>query len=228
MSFDQRFGTLDRKVEDQWKAIDENKTKYESEINEMKLEGLKSEREFENTYPALKATEGSDPAWKNLKGKPKTNSKGFTELEIKVTEESPLKNQNGDPVARILSVSGRSNQKPTKTILTVGMTGSGKSTLIDALINYAYDVRYDDDVRLKLISLTSDEAKKQGNQATSQTDFITVYKIQWMPGMNIDFNVVLVLMVHVPSSSETSITGVEAVAAFLSRKLTSKALRNSS
>ena len=191
-NFDQRFGTLDRKVEDQWKAIDENKNKYETEINEMKLEGLKSEREFENTYPALKTTVGSDPAWKNLKGKPKTNRKGFTELEIKVTEEKPLQNQKGDQVARILSVPGRSNQKPTKTILTVGMTGSGKSTLIDALINYAYDVRYEDYTRLKLISLTSDEAKKQGNQATSQTDFITVYKIQWMPGMNIDFNVVLI------------------------------------
>ena len=168
-NIDQKIGTLDRKVDDQKKAIDENKTKYETEINVMKLEGLKTEREFEDTYPALKTAASSNPAWKNLKGKQTMNSeKGFTELEINVTEEAPLRNPKGEQVARILSVPGRSNQKPTKTILTVGMTGSGKSTLIDALINYAYDVWYEDDVRLKLISLTSDEAKKQGNQATSQ------------------------------------------------------------
>ena len=47
-------------------------------------------------------------------------------------------------------------------------------------------------VRLKLISRTSDRAKKKSSQTTSQTDFITVHKIQWMPGMNIDFNMIFI------------------------------------
>jgi hypothetical protein len=38
-----------------------------------------------------------------------------------------------------------------------------------------------------------------------------------------DLRVVLVLMVQTPPSSDTSITGVDTVAAFLSRKFTSSA-----
>ena len=34
--------------------------------------------------------------------------------------------------------------------------------------------------------------KKKANQANSQTDHITVYEVQWVPGMNIDFNLVLI------------------------------------
>ena len=59
-------------------------------------------------------------------------------------------------------------------------------------MNYVYNVRYEDPVRIKLISLTAAKEKKQKYQATSQTDFITVYKIEWMPGMNIDCNLTLI------------------------------------
>ena len=74
----------------------------------------------------------------------------------------------------------------------VGMTGAGKSTLLDALANYIYDVRYEDEVRLRLVELTKEEEEKVGNQAASQTDHITVYKIKWRPGMKINYNLTLI------------------------------------
>jgi ABC-type lipoprotein export system ATPase subunit len=48
--------------------------------------------------------------------------------------------------------------------MLVGATGSGKSTLIDGIINYITDVSWDDDFRFSLVDLTEDEKKKQTNQ----------------------------------------------------------------
>lgn len=48
--------------------------------------------------------------------------------------------------------------------MLVGATGSGKSTLIDGIINYITDVSWDDDFRFSLVDLTDEEKKKQTNQ----------------------------------------------------------------
>jgi predicted ATPase len=48
--------------------------------------------------------------------------------------------------------------------MLVGATGSGKSTLIDGIINYITDVSWDDDFRFSLVDLTDDEKKKHINQ----------------------------------------------------------------
>ena len=48
--------------------------------------------------------------------------------------------------------------------MLVGATGSGKSTLIDGIINYITDVSWDDDFRFSLVDLTEDEKKKHTNQ----------------------------------------------------------------
>jgi predicted ATPase len=48
--------------------------------------------------------------------------------------------------------------------MLVGATGSGKSTLIDGIINYITGVSWDDDFRFSLVDLTEDEKKKQTNQ----------------------------------------------------------------
>ena len=41
--------------------------------------------------------------------------------------------------------------KNAPAFLVVGMTGSGKTTLIEAMVNWAWGVEYDDDQRYKLI-----------------------------------------------------------------------------
>ena len=76
------------------------------------------------------------------------------------------------------------SKEDEKVVLLVGVTGAGKSTLIDAITNFYYNVRYDDPFRLALIDLLDAEKKKKGNQATSQTDEITVYKLPFLENGN--------------------------------------------
>ncbi|CAH1780007.1 unnamed protein product [Owenia fusiformis] len=71
-----------------------------------------------------------------------------------------------------------------KVIMLVGATGAGKSTFINAMVNYLFDIKFDDDVRLKII----DEDTK-ADQAQSQTKHITSYTIH---GTKVGFIVTIV------------------------------------
>ena len=59
-----------------------------------------------------------------------------------------------------------------KVVLLIGATGSGKSTLVDAMFNHILGVTWEDDFRLKL---TEDDSTS--GQSASQTQRITVYTI---------------------------------------------------
>ena len=107
-----------------------------------------------------------------------------------------VKSEHGkkETVARILPVNNgtwcnvKSRLKLEKTILIVGVTGAGKSTLIDAIANFIFNVRYEDGHRLKLIDLTKEEKEKVGNEALSQTSDISIYKIPCIGDGNVPFN----------------------------------------
>lgn len=51
-----------------------------------------------------------------------------------------------------------------KTLLLLGATGTGKSTFVDALINYIADVSYYDNHRFALISKTTEEKDRVDKQ----------------------------------------------------------------
>ncbi|XP_062905774.1 uncharacterized protein LOC134347306 [Mobula hypostoma] len=68
-----------------------------------------------------------------------------------------------------------------KTIMLLGATGSGKSTLINGMINYTLGVEWGDNFRFKLIQ---EETGK--SQAESQTSYVTAYQIYHQFGFKID------------------------------------------
>lgn len=53
-----------------------------------------------------------------------------------------------------------------RTIMLVGATGSGKSTLVDGIVNYIMGVSFDDPFRFTMVTL-EDEEKKGNNQVYS-------------------------------------------------------------
>ena len=74
-----------------------------------------------------------------------------------------------------------------KVLLIVGATGAGKTTLINGMVNYIFDIKWDDKFRLKLVTDESTE-----NQAHSQTSMISAYTINPQEGSPIDFTITII------------------------------------
>ena len=60
-------------------------------------------------------------------------------------------------------------------IMLMGATGSGKSTLINAMVNYIIGVEWEDNFRFQMVDDQRERVSKP--QAHSQTAFITLYTI---------------------------------------------------
>ena len=87
---------------------------------------------------------------------------------------------------------GKENKATTeKVIMLVGATGSGKSTMINAIFNYLFGIAWQDEYRLKLIP---DETKpgQQVNQAISQTSMITAYTIHYQQWFTVPYTLTII------------------------------------
>ncbi|XP_063049364.1 uncharacterized protein LOC134443531 [Engraulis encrasicolus] len=132
-------------------------------------------------------------------------SKPGEEIKTK-TRKGPLDTErftplSGTPKAYLLkmkkSSSHRFNKKvfgkassrsPTnKTIMLVGATGSGKTTLINGMINYILGVDWEDNWRFKLID---EETNK--SQAHSQTSEVTAYQIHCTDEFQVPYSLTII------------------------------------
>ena len=75
-----------------------------------------------------------------------------------------------------------------KSILIIGATGTGKTTWINAMINYILGVEWDDPFRFVLV----DEEVRGTSQAHSQTQGVTVYDIYYQDGFRVPFSLTIV------------------------------------
>ncbi|XP_028283182.1 uncharacterized protein LOC114449584 isoform X1 [Parambassis ranga] len=82
---------------------------------------------------------------------------------------------------------GKEPHKPNRTIMVMGATGAGKSTLINGMINYILGVKWEDSYRFKLV----DEGQST-SQAHSQTSEVTVYKINHQVGFTEPFSLTII------------------------------------
>ncbi|XP_038074365.1 uncharacterized protein LOC119742497 [Patiria miniata] len=78
---------------------------------------------------------------------------------------------------------------PHKVIMVVGETGTGKSTFINAMINYILEVKWEDNFRFKLVH---DRGEASGSQAYSQTQNITSYTINNNYHINVPYTLTLI------------------------------------
>ena len=121
-------------------------------------------------------------------------SKLHEQIESQKVHKLNLKNVSTNVRSRVRKYEfGESTMGPfvlkEKVILLVGATGSGKTTLINSMINYVFGVEYEDEFRFKLV--TQDDEENQ-SQAYSQTSWITAYTIHHQKGFKVDYTLTIV------------------------------------
>uniref|UniRef100_A0A452H1Y6 Fibronectin type-III domain-containing protein n=1 Tax=Gopherus agassizii TaxID=38772 RepID=A0A452H1Y6_9SAUR len=83
---------------------------------------------------------------------------------------------------------GKENlQIPNKVIMVLGATGSGKTTLINGMINYVLGVQWKDEFRFKLIHETTNRS-----QAESQTSEVTAYEVNHRKGFKVPYSLTII------------------------------------
>ncbi|CAG0905542.1 unnamed protein product, partial [Darwinula stevensoni] len=99
-----------------------------------------------------------------------------------------ISRDEGSRTARlVLPFDSIESEKDEKVILLLGATGTGKSTLVNAVVNHFYGVEYEDPFRLVLIPETEGVRASQ-----SQTTWVTAYELPWQEGCRAPYGLTIV------------------------------------
>ncbi|XP_015244762.1 PREDICTED: septin-5-like [Cyprinodon variegatus] len=85
-----------------------------------------------------------------------------------------------------VTIGEKDASKTNKTILLVGETGAGKSTMINALFNYAVGGKFEDEVWFQIVE------EEQRSQTESQTSDVVVYQMFGFEGQTLPFSLTII------------------------------------
>uniref|UniRef100_A0A6J0U538 Fibronectin type-III domain-containing protein n=1 Tax=Pogona vitticeps TaxID=103695 RepID=A0A6J0U538_9SAUR len=101
----------------------------------------------------------------------------------------PLKKASSDGSSSCITyLLGKENLRvPNKVIMVMGATGSGKTTLINGMVNYILGVQWRDPFRFKLIHEVTNRS-----QAESQTSEVTAYVVNHQKGFRVPYSLTII------------------------------------
>ncbi|XP_057377816.1 uncharacterized protein LOC130699582 [Daphnia carinata] len=108
---------------------------------------------------------------------------------LNATEKSNSDKVNWFDICRTGDPIRLPNPKNHKIIILMGATGSGKSTLINGMVNYILGVQWNDPFRFKCVREDESESR---NQAHSQTSSVTAYTIHHQEGMAVPYSITII------------------------------------
>ncbi|KAM9437312.1 uncharacterized protein ACWYII_015281 isoform 1-T2 [Salvelinus alpinus] len=175
---------------------------------ECTLEGLKPETAYSvrvsaNCGEAGKSLPGPEAVLTTIRAsdaQPKrsqstaTKSEEFLKKSVKVKKGNPsiyrlnLEQKLGVKESfEQYTFGGKVEKGNNKVILLLGCTGSGKTTLVNVMINYILGVKWEDRYRFKLIHEVTNRS-----QAESQTSIVTSYEVYNQPGFQISYSLTII------------------------------------
>uniref|UniRef100_A0A8C6TYG0 AIG1-type G domain-containing protein n=1 Tax=Neogobius melanostomus TaxID=47308 RepID=A0A8C6TYG0_9GOBI len=107
------------------------------------------------------------------------------QLRTKIINLDRLLDENSK--LRKFTFGKRDHKHPNKTVLLVGATGSGKSTLINALVNFVMGVKFEDKVWFEIVT-----DKKNKSQSETQTTAVSVYEVFGFEGKTVPYSLTII------------------------------------
>ncbi|KAJ8335267.1 hypothetical protein SKAU_G00409060 [Synaphobranchus kaupii] len=131
-----------------------------------------------------KTGEESPSKWSNVI----KNSEQTATEPMKIYMLNTVKEElSEDGLVRRYRFGKKDHKKRNRTIMMVGESGTGKSTLINMMLNYMLGVKWEDNIRFEIIP---NELNKYTNE--SQTTAITAYEIFGLEDLSVPFSLTVI------------------------------------